>query len=75
VSLKLYRPTQGGLEPVNVERRDWRGQLRARRWNVAPLENPEADPIGAFGAVAFFVGLAVLTFVLLLIGYGIGFWG
>jgi hypothetical protein len=32
------------------------------------------DPTRSWVSVAFWVGLAVLTFVLLVIGYGSGFW-
>jgi hypothetical protein len=32
------------------------------------------NPTSSWLAVAFWVGLAVLTFALLVIGYGTGFW-
>jgi hypothetical protein len=75
MSLKLYRPGPEGMEPTPVEQRNWRGRLRSRRWDVAPLDNPEVAPTSPLMGVAFFIGLAVLTFVLLLLGYGTGFWG
>lgn len=75
MSLKLYRPTPGGLEPSPVVDRNWRRRLRSRRWRPAALENPEVAPVGALGGVLFIGGLALLTLVLLLIGYGTGFWG
>jgi hypothetical protein len=75
VSLKLYRPGPGGLEPSPVEQRNWRRRLRSRRWSPAPLENPEIQPTSPLMGAAFFVGLGLLTFVLLLLGYGSGFWG
>lgn len=75
MSLKLYRPTPDGLEPSPVEHRTWRSRLRSRRWKPAELSNPEQAPTSTRMAVAFWVVLAVLTFVLLVVGYGTGFWG
>lgn len=75
MSLKLYRPTPGGLEPSPVEQQDWRRRLTSRRWRAAPLSNPDVKAVGPGGAVLFFGGLLLLTFVLLLVGYGSGFWG
>ncbi len=75
MSLKLYRPTPDGLEPSPVEQRTWRSRLGSRRWKAAELSNPELAPTSTRMAVVFWVFLAVLTFVLLLIGYGTGFWG
>ena len=76
MSLKLYRPgPDGQLEPNPVELRTWRSQLRSRRWNPAPLENTELQPTSNRVAVLFWVGLATFTFVALLVGYTIGFWG
>lgn len=74
MSLQLHRPSPGGLEPSPVEERNWRRRLRSRRWAAAPLENPELEPTRPLYAVALFAGLAFLTFVLLLLGYGTGFW-
>lgn len=75
MSLKLYRPAPGGLEPSPVEHRDWRRRLTSRRWRAAPLGNPDVKAVGPSGAILFFGGLLALTFVLLLLGYGSGFWG
>lgn len=75
MSMKLYRPGPQGLEPNPVEVRNWRRRLRSRRWNPAPLENPEIEPTSSRMAVAFWLGLAALTFVLLIVGYGLGIWG
>ena len=75
MSLKLYRPSRGGLEPSPVEQKNWRRRLRSSRWGPAPLANPvgiETSP--ALGAL-FFLSLAALTFILLILGYGTGFWG
>lgn len=74
MSLKLYRPASRGLEPSPVEPKSWRRRLRSTRWNVAALENPEAQEAGPRSAVVLLGGLAVLTFVLLVAGYGIGLW-
>ena len=74
MSLKLYRPSPDGLEPSPVEQRTWRSRLRSRRWNAAPLSNPELAPTSARAAVLFWVGLAALTFVILVGGYGLGVW-
>ncbi len=76
MSLKLYRPTPDGqLEPNPVEVRTWRSQLRSRRWRPPALENTELQPTSNRVAVLFWIGLAALTFVMLVVGYGIGFWG
>ena len=75
MSLKLYRPTPRGLEPSSVEQRTWRSRLISRRWKPAQLANPELQPTSYRAAVLFWAGLAVLTFVALVIGYGLGIWG
>ena len=75
MSLKLYRPTPTGLEPNPVEQRTWRSRLVSRRWKPAALDNHEMAPTSNRVAVLFWVGLAALTFVLLVVGYGVGFWG
>ncbi|MFZ5853162.1 MAG: hypothetical protein ACOYXS_01505 [Chloroflexota bacterium] len=83
MSLQLYRPDgRGGLEPRPVIEQDWRRQLRSPRWGMArrtgrlpALANPEMNPTSGLRSAAFWVGLAVLTFVLLIAGYGSGFWG
>jgi hypothetical protein len=75
VSLKLYRPTPGGLEPRAPDQGDWRRKLRASRWKPASLENTEGRPTSPILGGLFFLGLAVLTFLILVLGYGTGFWG
>jgi cytochrome b561 len=75
MSLKTYRPGPGGLEPNPVQVQTWCNRLRSRRWKAAPLSNPEMEPTSSRMAVAFWIGLALLTFVILLFGYGIGIWG
>ena len=72
----MYRPgADGGLEPVSAEVGDYRDRLRSRRWGAAPLANPEVESTDPRIAVAFIVGLLVVTFVALVLGYASGFWG
>ena len=81
MSLQLHRPDgKGGVETHGGEG-DWRGQLRSTRWGsglkgrrLPKLANPEMNPTSTALAAAFWVSLAALTFVLLLLGYGTGFW-
>jgi hypothetical protein len=71
---RLYRPAvEGGLEATAPEG-DYRDGLRSRRWNAAPLENPEVEKTDPRIAVAAIVGLAVITLIVLVVGYGIGIW-
>ena len=75
MSLKLYRPTPDGqLEPNPVEQRTWRTGLRSRRWKAAPLGNPELRPTSARMGVLFWASLGALTFVILVVGYGLRIW-
>jgi hypothetical protein len=74
MSLRLYRPGPEGLEPNPVQVRNWRGRLRSRRWQPARLENPELEPTSGRMAVLFWLGLAALTFAILVTGYGLGIW-
>ena len=74
MSLKLYRPGPQGLEPNPAAQRTWRGRLVSRRWKPASLENPELNPTSSRMAVAFWLVLATLTFFVIVIGYGTGFW-
>ncbi len=75
MSLKLYRPTDDGLEPNPVQEGDWRRRLRASRWNPAPLENPEPTEVSAGSGILLFGGLAILTFLVIVGGSLIGLWG
>ncbi len=72
--LKLYRPGPSGLEPSAAIDEDYRAGLRVRRWRLPPLRNPEAQPVTPAAAVLFLGGLALLTFLILVAGYGAGFW-
>ena len=82
MSLQLHRPDgKGGLEPRPVTDQNWRNQLRSPRWGASlkggtlpELSNPEMNPTSTAMAVLFWLGLAGLTFVLLVVGYGSGFW-
>jgi hypothetical protein len=82
MSLQLHRPDgKGGLEPRPGGEPNWRRQLRSPRWGASrndeqlpDLANPEMNPTSTAMAVVFWLGLAVLTFVLLALGYGSGFW-
>jgi hypothetical protein len=74
MSLRLYRPGPDGLEPAPVEVRSWRSRLRSRRWKPAALDNPEFAPTTPRLAVIFWLALALLTFVTILVGYGVGLW-
>jgi len=83
MTLQHHRPDgTGGLEPRPVIEENWRRQLRSPRWGAAlrggrmpGLKNPEMSPTRTGISLAFWGVLAVLTFVLLLVGYGTGFWG
>jgi hypothetical protein len=82
MTLQHHRPDgKGGLEPRPVADPNWRRQLRSSRWGaslrggVLPgLKNPEVQPARTGVAIAFWIALAGLTFVLLVAGYGSGFW-
>ena len=75
MTLKLYRPTpDGGMEPTPVETQDYRTQLRSRRWNAAPLANPDTPRTSPWIAVAAIGAVATLTFVALVVGYLIRLW-
>lgn len=71
----MYRPgPEGGLEAGAPEVEDYRDQLRSRRWNAAPLENPEVEKTDPRIAVFALVVLATVTFIILVVGYGSGLW-
>ena len=82
MTLQLHRPDgEGGLEPVPPAEADWRTQLRSPRWGTSlegdrlpQLANPEMNPTSRFRSVLFWLSLAIVTFVILVLGYGIGFW-
>ena len=82
MSLQLHRPDgKGGVEPRTVNEPNWRRSLQERRWGISrrsgrlpALENVEMNPTSTAVAVLFWLGLGALTFVLLVAGYGTGFW-
>ena len=82
MSLQLHRPDgKGGVEPRSVTDSNWRRSLSSPRWGInrrdgklPELKNPEMNPTSTWLAVAFWVGLGAATFVLLVLGYGTGFW-
>ncbi len=82
MTLQLHRPDgRGGLEPRTVTETNWRRQLRSPRWGASlrggqlpRLANPEMNPTRTGVSIAFWVALAALTFVLVVAGYGSGFW-
>jgi hypothetical protein len=65
---------QPGGTPARARHDDYRDALRSRRWDAAPLRNPEAEKTDPRIAVAFIVALCVLTLLILVLGYGSGFW-
>ncbi len=82
MTLQLHRPDgKGGIEPRQASDQNWRRTLRSSRWgsgnrrgHLTPLANPEMNPTRTAISVGFWLFLAVLTFVLLVAGYGSGFW-
>jgi hypothetical protein len=82
MTLKLNRPDgEGGVEPRPATSDDWRTQLRSPRWGseldgarLPALKNPEMNPTSRFRSVLFWLVLAALTFGVLVVGYGSGFW-
>ena len=82
MTLQLHQPDgEGGLEPRSAGPQDWRTQLRSRRWgsgldtgHLSELKNTEMNPTSRVVAVLFWLGLGIATFVLLVLGYGTGFW-
>jgi hypothetical protein len=82
MSLQLHRPDgKGGIEPRPVPDSAWRRSLQSRRWGrsrrdgqMPRLANTEMNPTSTFLAVLFWLGLGAVTFVLLVLGYGTGFW-
>jgi hypothetical protein len=82
MSLQLHRPDgKGGVEPRSVREPNWRRQLRSPRWGSArrdgqlpEMPNPEMNPTSTWVSVGFWLVLGAATFVVLVIGYGSGFW-
>jgi hypothetical protein len=82
MTLQLHKPDgDGGLTPVTDPEPDWRNQLQSTRWGTGlrgdrlpKLGNPEMNPTTRFMSVLFWLGLGVLTFLIIAVGYSIGFW-
>ena len=82
MSLQLNRPDEHGvLRPEPGPPPDYREQLRSPRWGAArrggempAMSNPEMRPTSRLVAVGFWLGLAFVTFALIFLGYGFGFW-
>jgi hypothetical protein len=75
MTLKQYRTeSEDGPDPASETPADYRTALRSRRWNAAPLKNPEVDKINPWIAVLAITVVSVITFVLLVLGYASGFW-
>lgn len=75
MTLKLHRPdADGNLKAVAPTGEDYRTGLASRRWKAAELANPEQEKTSPRAGVVFIAVLAVLTFVLVVAGYGSGFW-
>ena len=82
MSLQLHRPDgRGGLEVRTTRDRNWRNQLRSPRWGrslkggtLPELANTEMQPTSTLRSVLFWATLAVVTFAILVVGYGTGFW-
>ncbi len=82
MSLQLHRPDgKGGFEVRTGNDPAWRDGLRSSRWGASlkggklpDLSNPEMNPTSAARSVAFWVALAVITFAIVMAGYGLGIW-
>ena len=81
MTLQLHRPDgTGELKPRPVPERDWRTQLRSRRWGSAlrgglPIaRNTEMAPTSIGRSIALWAFLGVSTFAAIVVGYGTGFW-
>ena len=61
----------GGLGRSASSSGDYRDELRSRRWNAAPLENPEVEKTDPRIAVVAVVAMSVITLLVLVIGYGV----
>jgi hypothetical protein len=76
MTLKLHRPdADGDLAPSPATADDYRTQLRSRRWDAAPLDQNAVDLPDKRLAVLGIALFGGLTFLVLIIGYGIGLWG
>ena len=82
MTLQLHKPDgEGGLEPVPVTDQDWQDQLTSPRWGgglrggrLPEHKNTEMNPTSRLRSVLFWLVLGAVTFVILVAGYGSGFW-
>jgi hypothetical protein len=83
MTLQLHKPDgKGGIQPRSVSDQNWRNQLRSRRWGssrrggkLPDLANKEMAPTSPLMSTLFWLSLGALTFIVLVVGYGTGFWG
>lgn len=83
MTLKLHKPDgEGGLAPGPLDQPDWHTQLRSERWGsglprgrLPEMKNPEMNPTSRLRSVLFWLSLGAVTFAVLVVGYGTGFWG
>ena len=69
------RVSEVGGEAVSRQAGDYRDGLRSRRWQAAPLKNPEVEKTDPRIAVLAIVLMSAITLVVLVLGYGIlGIW-
>jgi hypothetical protein len=79
MSLQLHRPDgKGGLEVRTAADEDHRDLLRSPRWGsslrggkLPALANPEMNPTSTARAALFWAVLGVITFVVIVVGYGV----
>jgi hypothetical protein len=70
----LPGPVAEGAAETTPASGDYRDELASRRWNAAPLRNPEVGKTDPRIAVAAILILAALTLLVLVVGYASGFW-
>ena len=81
MSLQLHRPDgKGGLEVRPVQDENWHNQLRSPRWGASlrggrlpALANPEMNPTSTARSAMFWIVLGAVTFAVIALGYGTGF--
>jgi hypothetical protein len=79
MSLQLHRPDgKGGLEVRTAADEDHRDLLRSPRWGsslrggkLPALANSEMNPTSTARAALFWAVLGVITFVVIVVGYGV----
>ena len=81
MTLQLHERDEEGELKARPSEPDWQAQLRSPRWGgglrrkrLPDLKNPEMNPTSRFRSALFWGALALATFVILVLGYGTGFW-